>query len=141
MEGVESKFTWRAHPARERVGTTVIAVILVLALSFAVTLSFRSLSWGSAGFLVLIVSLNRFFFPSRFSIDPEGITASYPLRRQRYRWDRVRRFHHDRNGGYLATRSTAHRLDAYRGMHVLFGCKPEEVIRRIRLCLQESRCR
>jgi uncharacterized protein (DUF58 family) len=44
MEGVESKFTWRAHPARERLVTAVIAVILVLALSFAVTLSFRSLS-------------------------------------------------------------------------------------------------
>jgi hypothetical protein len=79
-----------------------------------------------------MLSLNRFFLPSRFSIDAHGITAQFPLRRKHLRWRDVRRFLHDQHGGYLSTRSRASRLDAFSGMHLMFGQQREEVMQRIR---------
>ncbi len=117
-----------------------MAGAVILTISLAIYISFRSIWWSSLSLVFLVASLNHFFFPSRFTIDPEGITARYPLRSLRYRWKHVRRFRHDRNGGYLSTRRLPSRFDAYRGMHILFGDQYEAVIRRIRENMGEK-CR
>ncbi len=90
------------------------------------------------GMLVLVLALNRFFFVSRFSIDGEGITARYPLKRMSLQWKNLRRFAHDARGGYLSTRAVRSRMDAYSGMHVMFGDCRETVISLIQKCLREK---
>ena len=124
-------FTWQAHPARERIGTAVLALSLIGAFAGVVLLSFQSVVWAVAACLVLLVALNRFFFPSRFVINADGITARYLLRTQQIRWDDIRRFVQDDRGGYISTRAKRSWLDAYRGMHILFGTNREAVIERI----------
>ncbi len=124
--------SWRAHPARERRAHAVGAGVAILALSLATFAMFVHFAWAPLAAGLLVVSLNRFFFPSSFTIDEEGITAQYPLRRLRLRWIDVRRFVHDRNGGYLSTRARPSRLDAYRGMHLLFGEQREAIVQ----CIQ-----
>jgi hypothetical protein len=136
------EFSWRAHPARERGGRTVLAVLIVAAASVAVALAAGVPAWmvpaalGAAA--VLILATNRFFFPSRFTIDEEGITARYPLRTMHRKWTELRRFVHDRDGGYLSRRARASRLDGYQGMHILFGDQRDVVIDRIRRFLREG---
>jgi len=93
---------------------------------------FASVVAGVVAMLVLLVALNRFFFPSRFEIDDEGITAHYLLSSQRLEWAGLRRFLHDENGGYLSTRARRSRLDAWKGMHILFGDERDRVISLIR---------
>jgi hypothetical protein len=127
-----SAFTWKAHPAAERVGPAVMAGVAVLAIGTAVALSFASIAWGALSVVVLVASLNRFFFPSRFSIDEQGITARLPLGVRRLRWSEARRFAVDRRGGYLSARARRSWLDPYCGVHVLFGRRRDEVIRCIR---------
>ena len=117
-------FQWRAHPANDRRASALAALAVILGLSAASYLSF-GLPWAAASLVVLVLALNRFFLPSQFVIDAEGITARYPLRRQRIRWANLRRFVHDKHGGYLSTRSRRSRFDAYSGMHVLFGPHPQ----------------
>ncbi len=82
--------------------------------------------------VVLVFALNRFFFRSRFEIDADGITARFPLRKQRVRWADTRRFVVDDNGGFLSSRVKRSRLDAWQGLHVLFGRQREPVIESIR---------
>jgi len=92
----------------------------------------RLVGWaGTGGAVLLILALNRFFLPSRFSVDHEGITANHPLRSRRLRWTDVRRFVHDGRGGYLSTMARPSRLDAWRGMHILFGDQRQGVIDQI----------
>ena len=107
------------------------AGLIILAAAAMVWASF-GVAWGLASAIVLVLALHRFFFPSRFSIDDEGIGARYLLRHQRLRWRDVRRLLHDEHGAYLSTRVRPSRLDAYVGMHILFGQHRDEVIRRIR---------
>lgn len=137
-DGRPVEYAWRAHPARERSAAALLAVIVILAVCGAVLLSAGSVGWAAGSAVILVVALNRFFFPSRFAIDADGITASYPLRSQRMTWVGLRRFVFDRHGGYLSTRARRSWLDAYRGMHVLFGSSRDAVIERIRAHLPEG---
>ncbi len=108
------------------------ALVVIAALAGCVLFAYGSLAWAALSLALLFATLNRFFLPSRFAIDGEGITARYPLTRQRFLWTDVRRFVHDRRGGYLSRSRRASRLDAFRGMHVLFGRHGDEVAESIR---------
>jgi hypothetical protein len=127
-----SQFAWQAHPARERLGRAVVGVAVVILLAGIAGVLMESSGFGILALLILVLALNRFFFPSHFSIDAEGITASYPLRRLRKRWADLRRFVVDANGGYLSARARGSRFDAFGGMHVLFGEQRQTVIEQIR---------
>jgi hypothetical protein len=134
----EQGFSWQAHPLRERAGRAAAGVLAVAALAVVAGQLMQSIWWSvfTVGFLLL--ALNRFFFPSRFVIDAEGITASYPVRRLRLRWDELRRFVHGRSGAFLSTRARPSWWDGHRGMLVLFGNEREAVIDRIRARLPEG---
>ena len=123
-----SPFSWRAHPAKERLAYTIGALIVILAFAALAYLAFGSPAWAGLSIVVLVLALNRFFFPSRYTIDEEGITANYPLRKVRMLWKDLRRFVHDRHGGYLSTRARVSRLDAYQGMHILFDDQRDRII-------------
>ncbi len=125
------EFSWCAHPARERLGRAALGGLLILSLSILSGLMMQSLLWGVFAALLLVAVLNRFFFPSRFVIDAEGISAAYLLKKQSMCWSELRRFAMDRHGGYLSTRARRSWLDAYRGMHILFGRQRDAVIERI----------
>lgn len=124
-------YTWMAHPARQNPGRAAMGGALILAITGAAGFSFGPW-WAALSAIVLTLSLNRFFFPSRFVIDDRAITARYPLRSVSMRWVDVRRFVVDVNGGYLSTRTRRSWLDAYRGMHLVFGDDRERAIAMIR---------
>ncbi len=111
---------WQAHPMRERPGQGVLAIGIILVIAGFIYVTAAGAGLALLGSVLLICALNRFFFPSRFTIDEYGITAAYPMRRVRLRWSAVQRFVWDEHGGYLSTRPARSRLDAYRGMHLLF---------------------
>jgi hypothetical protein len=146
-ETPKDEFTWHAHPARERTSRAVAGagvIVLLAAVVFVLmdadpnASTAAAIAWSILSAVVLVLALNRFFFRSRFTIDAEGITARYPLRKQRFQWADLRRFVHDEYGGFLSTRAARSWLDAYRGMHLLFGEHRRTVIERIRAHLSEG---
>ncbi len=132
------EFTWRAHPAAERTGRALLGTAVVLGISAAIWASFQSAGWSVFSVVVLGLSLNRFYFRSRFDIDAEGITARFPLGTRRFLWADVRRFVTDENGGFLSTRSGRSWFDAGRGMHILFGRQRTAVVEHIQAHLPEG---
>jgi len=129
-KSVQVEFTWQAHPAAERTGRALLGGVIVLAIAAAIWVSFQSVGWSVLAVVVLVLSVNRFYFSSRFDIDAEGITARFPLGTRRCLWTDVRRFVTDTNGGFLATRR--------RGMHVLFGRERSAVVQHIQAHLTEG---
>ncbi len=109
----------------------VIAIAVITAIAILVYLLSNTLFWSTFSALVLIIALQRFFFPSRFKIDSMGITAQYFIGKKNFGWRYIRRFNYDENGGYLSTRKIPTRLDAYRGMHLYFNEDRTEIIKRI----------
>jgi hypothetical protein len=128
-DGRES-VTWSVHPARERPVPAALAGAAILTLALLCARLGEHPLWGLLALICLFVALNRFFLPSRFTIAPAGLTARHPLRRRHLRWQEVRRFVHDRRGGYLSTRAHPSRLDAFTGIHLLFPVR-DGVLRRV----------
>jgi len=123
-------YSWSAHPARERVGAAAAGVGVIGAFAAMSGVLMQSPWWAVISAVLLVLFLNRFFFPSRFTIDDDGITATYPFGRKRMLWQELRRFGHGVYGGFLSTRARPARMD--RGMHVLFGRDRDPVVERIR---------
>lgn len=132
MQTEPTEFSWCAHPAGERTRAAILGLAIVAAIAACVWVAFGSVAWTAFSAAVLVAALNRFFFRSRFAIDADGITARFPLRTQRVRWVDTRRFVVDEHGGFLSARARRSRLDAWQGLHVLFGPQREAVIERIR---------
>jgi hypothetical protein len=132
------ELSWKAHPFKERHLAGILTSLLILALGASIFVATGSLAGSVLGILVLVLALNRFYFPSRFEIDPEGISAHYLLSRERYEWSSVRRFLWDRRGAYLSTRARASWLDAYRGLTVLYGAHQAEIMKLIRRHMDEA---
>ena len=90
MASEADTFRWRVHPFRERRGAAVLAVSAVLVAGGATFVAGGSLSWGLPAVVLLLVSLNRFFLPSRFEIDSEGAIARYPFKSYHVPWSQVK---------------------------------------------------
>jgi hypothetical protein len=124
--------SWQVHPARER-WKTALAVATVLALAAWLSAQImEQTGWGVFALCVLVVGCNRFFFPTRYELTNEGITARFPLRTVSYRWPEIRRFMYDETGGFLSPRSKSSFLDEYRGISLLFPLDSVRIIQTIR---------
>ncbi len=138
--------SWRAFPANQRRGQAALALIVVVLIAALVFVLLRYGGTGSAGrgmtsaqcalwaclsALALLLSLHRFFFPSRYEIDDEGLTYRHLFGRERYRWEDFHRFLLDEKGGFLMTTPRRPRLRPLQGVHLLFDGAREEAVRLI----------
>lgn len=129
-------YSWSVHPVRERRRAAAGAIAIIAGISLLAYLMMGSLLWPALSTLILVLSLNRFFWPSHFEINREGITAHYPFGVQRRKWSQVKRFAHDDVGGILSPFARSSRLDSWRALHVYFGAHRDEVVGRLRRCLE-----
>jgi hypothetical protein len=131
MDSTKERLIWRVHPFRERYCAACSAVSVLLAMAWLAAELMQSLWWAVIAFLLLAASLKSFFLPSEFQIDDDGVTVRSLFKVSRLRWLEIRRFLHDKHGGFLSTRSKSSFFDSFRGIHLLFGENREAVIDRI----------
>ena len=132
MDSTNEIFIWRVHPFRERLCAACFAVGVLGAMAWLAAELMQSLWWAVFAFLLLAASLNRFFLPSEFQIDDDGVTVRSFFKVSRLNWLQIRRFLHDEHGGFLSTRSKRSFFDSFGGIHLLFGENREAVVDRIR---------
>lgn len=109
------------HPARRRPRTTVF-LLLYLTLTSWLMARFSSPALGlsvpaCAGLVMLafVVLLRRWFFPTRYRFDDDGVEVSgFPPRR--YPWSRFRSWRRERAGWTLSPFSDPRRFDHFRGL-------------------------
>tara|TARA_Y100000588_G_scaffold164301_1_gene178418 strand:+ start:179 stop:610 length:432 start_codon:yes stop_codon:yes gene_type:complete len=130
---------WTVHPVRIQPGRALLVLIAMLAVGVLVTLSVPDLQLGlmagGGAVFFLFLTLNRFFLPSRYRLDGNGIAVRYPFGSKSLRWKDLRRFPHDQSGGYLTTRVRKGAFDR-RGISVLFGKRGDEIIPRIKSAME-----
>ena len=132
---------WTAHPLRECPYRAVLASLVILACGLLVALSISDVTGGvlagGAAMIFLFFMCNRFFLPSSYRMDENGIAVRYPVGTRSLRWEDLRRFPHDQSGGYLSTRIRGGMFDS-RGISVLFAGRGMEIIPRIKACMARS---
>lgn len=124
-------FCWEAHPARERPLAAVTAILVILAFSLAVYLFSESAIWAVVAAVVLCLAQSRFFFATRYTIDADLIRARYLFSARELRWDEVRRVDVGALAAWISPYKRRSWRESRRGVHVLFGKRREEVLRRV----------
>ena len=129
--GIEKEaggLAWAAWPAAERpMQATAVAIALVAAALGLAT-------WGRdpllafVGLMVLFLSLSRYFLPTRYKIDGEGVEVATAFGRSQRRWSTLRRFAADHRGITLSPYARRSWLDPYRGVRLLYHRNRDEVL-------------
>jgi hypothetical protein len=124
---------WQVHPLAEapRMKSLVLTVTVV-AVSAAVWVSFQSFGYGFLALAILAGSLSRYFVPTRYRLDDNGVETSHLGVRHRMAWEQVRRVSVGDEGILLSPFASANRLDAFRATLLRFGGNRESVVRYVR---------
>ncbi len=113
------RMVWRVHPAAERRGVALLVISLILILSILAGFWMQgNFYWSLFAFVVLFLSLEAFFLPSRFELDASGVTVKKPFSRVVRPWDHFRRVGFDRVGITLSPFRRRHWLDSYRSVRL-----------------------
>lgn len=117
----EPSLDWTVHPFRSRrsMGWGILA--LILALSAAAALYGGGVFWGLFCFAVLFLSLESFYFPTRFELRPEKLTVVRRFSRSEREWGIFRRCYADPVGLTLSPFSRSNWLESYRSIRLRFG--------------------
>ncbi len=110
----------------------MLLVALIVASSAAAAVGFEHWFYGLFSLGALTASLSRYFFPTRYVLNSEGIRSEHLGLKQRRFWVEFRRADEQRDGIFLRPSARPGRLDSFRGVFLRFDQNREEVARFVR---------
>jgi hypothetical protein len=138
VTGEPESFRWRVHPAAERRGVALLVLVLLILLSALAGVWMRGLYWGIFAFLVLFLSLESFYLPTRYELTSEGVSVRKAFSRVERPWSAFRTAWSDALGITLSPFGRRHWLESYRGVRLRFAIETSDGQRtRIRARLRE----
>jgi len=128
----EPILTWKVHLLREQ-PLKLLLVIPVAGLSLVASqILLGTLTFGVIALFLIAASLAEYLFPIRFEIDSQGASARTLTARTRIEWSRVKKYYLDDRGIKLSPLARQTRLEAYRGVYLMFGDRRDEVIEAVK---------
>jgi len=142
----EPRLSWRVHPAAERPGLTAIVVLLLFGVSALAALWMHGVYWGVFALLVLLLSLESYFLPTRYRLDGRGVGVGKVFSQVERPWSAFRGAWFDRLGVTLSPFGRRNWLEPYRALRLRWGppdASPgrDEVIAHLLAHLDPSRVR
>ncbi len=116
VRGGAATLIWRRHPARERPGQAAAAttVVLLLALGAAFFLDASGLGFwftACAAALVLLGSLHRYYLPTEYAVDADGVRMRSLFGVRTRAWSTVRSVRRQDEVLTLSSRPTERRWE------------------------------
>ena len=112
--------TWTAHPARRRPHHVALVAAVVLVTCSVVISSLESFLLAGLAAAILVLAVAPFLFPTRYTLDDQGVCERRMLRRRSRRWSELRRLEVGREAALLSPFARPNWLDRYRGLIVMF---------------------
>lgn len=124
----EAALDWTVHPFRARRRLGWLVLLAILAASAVAAFWGRTVFWGVFSFAVLFLSLESFYFPTRFLLEAEKITVFRRFSRSEREWSVFRRCLLDRDGLTLSPFARSSWLEAYRAVRLRFSPENKEAV-------------
>ncbi|MBD3161419.1 MAG: hypothetical protein GF346_04335 [Candidatus Eisenbacteria bacterium] len=138
-DGEERTLEWKVHPFGERRGTGLAVLAGITAFSVGAGLWGGAWFWTLFSFAVLFLSLESFYFPTRYVLSEEKLVVIKRFSRAERAWTVFRRAEVDRRGVTLSPFAKRSFLEAYRAIRLVFrGGNREEVLALLRERLRED---
>ncbi len=124
---------WVSHPFRRQRTKGALTLLLIAGVVVLTGFMMRSFFWGAFAGLVLVLSLEGFYFPTRFELLPGEVEVRRVFSRSRSGWGAIRRVYEDRHGLTLSPFRRRSILEPYRAIRLLYdGGDRDAIIRLVR---------
>jgi energy-coupling factor transporter transmembrane protein EcfT len=129
---------WSCHPVKRKPWVSVGVTFLITLVGVGINDWTGSRAFAVLGVVVLLLSLSRFYFPTKYRLSDRRIMVKTTMQTMYKEWSRFRSVWPDKNGVLLSPFAEASRLENYRGIYLLFDNNRDEVVDFIRARIGES---
>lgn len=123
---------WRIHPFKRDWKVSGGLCLVLLLVPILTTAYVGSLALGIFFMVVMLVSLSRFFLPTEYQLNSDGVTIKSTFGTQQRNWAQFRSCYPDKNGVLISPFAGPSRLENFRGMYLIFEKNREEVLAFVR---------
>lgn len=127
VQPVGERLTWTAHPVKRRPLISAAVTIFVVMVVVVVYYTTMSRTFAILAMVVLLASLAKFYFPTTYIMDAEGLTIGSTSQKIKKEWSQFRSCYPDKNGILLSPFPSPSRLESFRGVFVMFEGNSEQV--------------
>ena len=119
---------WTCHPLKRRPLASVLVTLFIMVCGIAVYVTTESRWFSVFALVVLYLSVAKFYFPTTYSMNTEGITVKTTTQKLFKPWSMYRSYYPDKNGVLLSPFTRPTRLENFRGLFVMFDGNREEIL-------------
>jgi hypothetical protein len=134
----ENDYSWTVHLAHQNKWRAIFGGIIILLISWIIYYEFDKLYWSIFSIFILFFSLRQFYFPIHFTINSVGISRKSFLGKSSIKWEDIKRFIKNDNGGILYSRRTKSIADLFTGLELQFNQYSDDIINQIELKMTDS---
>jgi hypothetical protein len=129
---------WKVHPFKEHWVKSVAVILFLTSIFTFIQTEYRQPVITLISIAVLVGSLLRYFLPTEYKIDIEGVHYTFLGRTQTRKWTEFKSFYVCKTGVQLSPFPRPHWLDTFRGYFVLLGKDKEIIVNYIRARVHDS---
>lgn len=118
---------WVSHPVKRRPLVSVAVSVFIIACCAITFISTNSTWFAGLALAILIGSLAKFYFPTRYRLSPKGVTIKTTTQTLTKEWRLYRSCYPDRNGILLSPFEEPSRLENFRGLYLIFNNNADDV--------------
>jgi hypothetical protein len=118
---------WTVHPVLRQPWVSVAVSAFVIVVVILVHSWMQSHVFTLLAMLIMLGSLAKFYFPTRYKMDGKGVTVKTTTQTLVKEWKLYRSCYPDKKGILLSPFATPTRLENFRGLYIMFERNNDEV--------------
>jgi hypothetical protein len=129
---------WVCHPLKRKPLVSVAVTLFIIAVGVTIYMTTYSRLFTVLGLVILLMSLAKFYFPTRFKLSDRGITIKTTTQTIFKEWRIYRSCYADKKGILLSPFVEPSRLENFRGLYVMFEGNAETVTSFVRVRIRRA---
>ncbi len=118
---------WTVHPVKRRPLVSVAVSAFIVIVVALVRITTDSQAFAVLALVVMAASLAKFYFPTKYRLDQNGVTVKTTTQTLVKEWKLYRSCYPDKNGILLSPFASTSRLENFRGIYLMFQENSEAV--------------
>ena len=129
---------WTCHPVKRKPLVSALITLFIILVGVTIYLTTYSRMFTILGLVILLMSLAKFYFPTRFKLSDRGVTIKTTTQTLFKEWKIYRSCYPDKKGILLSPFVEPSRIENFRGLYVMFEGNADEVTAFVKQRIQRA---
>jgi hypothetical protein len=113
------ELSWTVHPLKKDIKKSVFLIAFIILICLLTYLNFSNPAFAVMAFVLLMISMRRFFLRTYYKLDESGVTINSLGSRKKLQWNYFKNFYEDRQGILLSPFKDKSYLENFRGAYLI----------------------